>query len=70
MKSDDLEQIKALTKDLTDASTGLAQRMYAEAQATQQGGAQAGTAGAGGDAGGKRADDAVDGEFEEVKDDK
>jgi molecular chaperone DnaK len=68
MKSDDLEQIKALTKDLTDASTGLAQRMYAEAQANQQGGAQAGAAG--GDAGGKRADDAVDAEFEEVKDDK
>ncbi|MGV3591332.1 MAG: molecular chaperone DnaK [Gammaproteobacteria bacterium] len=68
MKSDDLEQIKALTKDLTDASTGLAQRMYSEAQAKQQGGAQAGAAG--GDAGGKRADDAVDAEFEEVKDDK
>jgi molecular chaperone DnaK len=74
MKGDDLEQIKALTKDLTDASTGLAQRMYAEAQAqqggaqAQQGGAQAGAAG--GDAGGKRADDAVDAEFEEVKDDK
>ncbi|MDY6983625.1 MAG: molecular chaperone DnaK, partial [Pseudomonadota bacterium] len=68
MKGDDLEQIKALTKDLTDASTGLAQRMYAEAQAAQQGGAQAGATG--GDAGGKRADDAVDAEFEEVKDDK
>ena len=63
MKSDDLEQIKSLTKDLTEASTGLAQRMYAEAQATQQGGASAGE-------GGKRADDAVDAEFEEVKDDK
>ena len=71
MKSDDLEQIKALTKDLTDASTGLAQRMYAEAQNKQQdGGAQgAGSAGAG-DAGGTRSDDAVDAEFEEVKDDK
>ena len=69
MKSDDLEAIKAKTKDLTEASTGLAQRMYAEAQNAQPGsGAQAGGASAG-DAG-KRSDDAVDAEFEEVKDDK
>jgi molecular chaperone DnaK len=69
VKSDDLEAIKAKTKDLTEASTGLAQRMYAEAQAAQQGGgAQSGGASAG-DAG-KRSDDAVDAEFEEVKDDK
>jgi molecular chaperone DnaK len=72
MKSDDLEQIKSLTKELTEASTGLAQRMYAEAQAKQQGGGAQGGAGStgGSDAGGKRSDDAVDAEFEEVKDDK
>jgi molecular chaperone DnaK len=69
IKTDDLEQIKAKTKELTEASTGLAQRMYAEAQSAQQGGgAQSGGASAG-DAG-KRSDDAVDAEFEEVKDDK
>jgi molecular chaperone DnaK len=69
--SDNLEQIKNLTKELSEASSGLAQRMYAEAQA-QPGGAAGGGAGAGAgaDSGGKRSDDAVDAEFEEVKDDK
>src|SRR5690606_30686762 len=63
IKADNLEDIQARTKDLTDASAPMAQRMYAEAQAAQQGGADAG-------AGGNKADDAVDAEFEEVKDDK
>jgi len=63
LKGDDLEQIKALTKDLTEASSGLAQRMYADAQ-KQGAGAAAGESGA------KRADDAVDAEFEEVKEEK
>ncbi len=70
IKTDDLEKIKALTKDLTEASTGLAQRMYADAQAKQQGGGAQGGASAGGGDAGKRSDDAVDAEFEEVKDDK
>ena len=66
IKSDQLEDIQARTKELTDASTPMAQRMYAEAQAGQQaGGADAGTGGGAGNA-----DDAVDAEFEEVKDDK
>jgi molecular chaperone DnaK len=62
IKTDNLEDIQARTKELTDATAPMAQRMYAEAQAAQQGGAQAG--------GGGKADDAVDAEFEEVKDDK
>ncbi len=65
LKGDDLAEIEARTKDLTEASTGLAQRMYAEAAAAQQGaesGAEAGAA-SGSD------DEAVDAEFEEVKED-
>ena len=68
LKGDDLEQIKTLTKELSDASTPLAQRMYAEAQSAQQGAGAAAGASAG--AGKSKADDAVDAEFEEVKDDK
>jgi molecular chaperone DnaK len=68
IKSDDLAEIEAKTKALTDASGSLAQKMYAE-QAQQAGGAEAGAAGAesadaSDDAGN---DDAVDAEFEEVK---
>ncbi len=66
VKGDDLAEIEAKTKDLTDASTGLAQRMYAEA-AAQEGAAgpeDAAEAEAGG-----AAEDAVDAEFEEVKED-
>lgn len=67
MKTSDLEDIQAKTKDLTDASTDLAQRIYAE----QQGQANTGDA-EGTDAPGSTAsnDDAVDAEFEEVKDEK
>ncbi|WP_066014537.1 molecular chaperone DnaK [Endozoicomonas atrinae] len=66
VKGDDKEEIEAKTKALSEASAGLAQKMYAEAQ-QQQGEAQA-DAGAGQKA--DAADDAVDAEFEEVKDDK
>ncbi len=69
IKGDNLDQINDLTKQLTEASGGLAQRMYADAQA-QGGQGAAGGAGAGADAGGQSSDDAVDAEFEEVKDDK
>jgi len=62
VKGDDVEKIEEATKKLTEASSGLAQKMYA-GQAAQAGAA-------GGDeqsqAGG---DDVVDAEFEEVKDD-
>jgi molecular chaperone DnaK len=62
MKDGDLETIRAKTSALTEATSGLAQKMYAEqaAQAEQTGDqAQAKKAGQG---------DVVDAEFEEVKD--
>ena len=69
LKGDDKDVIEAKTKELTEASSGLAQRLYAEQQA--QGGAEATDAAA--DAGAAEkgsADDAVDAEFEEVDDSK
>ncbi|HAG93059.1 MAG: molecular chaperone DnaK [Pseudomonadales bacterium] len=69
LKGDDKDAIEAKTKELTEASSGLAQRLYAEQQA--QGGAEATDAAA--DAGAAEkgsADDAVDAEFEEVDDSK
>jgi len=67
VKSDDLAEIEAKTKDLTDASTGLAQKLYAEqAQAEGAAGAEAEA----GEAGQSTNEDAVDAEFEEVEEDK
>ncbi|MFC3853878.1 molecular chaperone DnaK [Salinispirillum marinum] len=63
MKGNDKAEIEAKTKALTDASGNLAQKMYADAAAQ-------GEAGANADATDNGADDAVDAEFEEVKDDK
>ena len=45
LKSDDKDDIEAKTKDLTDASTNLAQKLYAEQAAA---GAEAGATDAGG----------------------
>lgn len=69
MKAGEITQIEQRTKELTEASSGLAQKMYAEQQAA---GAGAGAAGAGATDNNATsgADDAVDAEFEEVKDDK
>ena len=65
LKGDDKAEIEAKTQALTEASSGVAQRMYAK-QAEQ---AQAGEAGP--EAADAGADpDAVDAEFEEVKDEK
>lgn len=65
IKAGDIADIEAKTKELTDVSSGLAQKMYAEKQAGAQ------SAGGGADQGGASGnDDAVDAEFEEVKDDK
>lgn len=67
VKTEDKDAIEAATNKLTEASSGLAQKMYAEQQAKAQqqgGGAEGGAGGAGGK------DDVVDAEFEEVKDDK
>jgi len=64
MKGGDIDDIEAKTKELTDVSSSLAEKMYAEKQA--------GDAGATDDASAQSSDndDAVDAEFEEVKDDK
>ena len=62
LKGDDKAGIETKTKDLTDASASLAQKLYAEQQA-QAGAAEADTNS--GDQG--AGDDAVDAEFEEVK---
>lgn len=64
LKSDDKDEIEAKTKDLTDASTNLAQKLYAEQAAA---GAEAGFSEAAGDSAEAGADEAVDAEFEEVK---
>jgi len=67
IKGDDLSEIEAKTKDLTEASTGLAQKMYAEQQAQ----ASEAAADDGSDSAENTAEnDAVDAEFEEVKEDK
>ena len=70
LKGDDKEAIEAKTQALTEASSGLAQKMYAEQAAAgaegapgAEGAAQAEEAQAAG------ADDVVDAEFEEVKED-
>ncbi|MFP8966378.1 molecular chaperone DnaK [Pokkaliibacter sp. CJK22405] len=65
LKGDDKDAITSKTEALTEALSGLAQKMYAEAAAQGEaaGGEQAADAGA-------KQDDAVDAEFEEVKDDK
>ena len=64
IKGDDLTDIEAKTKDLTEASTTLAQKMYAE-QAQSAEGAESGAADD--DPSSSGDEDAVDAEFEEVK---
>ena len=66
LKTSDLEDIEAKTQKLTEVSSSLAQKMYAkQAEAGGAADADAGSTGAASDN-----DDAVDAEFEEVKDDK
>lgn len=66
VKGEDLADIEAKTKALTDASTGLAQKMYEEQQAqANAGGAEAASE----SAGSAENEEAVDAEFEEVKED-
>src|SRR5690554_5070144 len=60
LKGTDKDDIEAKTQKLTEVSSELAQKMYAD-QAEQAGGQE--------DAQSQAADDAVDAEFEEVKDD-
>jgi molecular chaperone DnaK len=58
----DKDDIEAKTQKLTEASSSIAQKMYAEQEQAQQAGGQEGAQADSGD-------DAVDAEFEEVKDD-
>lgn len=73
MKADDKDAIEAKTKELTDASGKMAERLYAQGQPGEgQAGQQAGggAAGAGAQQGQeKQGENVVDAEFEEVKDD-
>lgn len=69
MKSDDKDKIEEKTKALTDASSKMAERLYAQGQAeagTQQ---QPGAGEQQSQGSEKKADNVVDAEFEEVKDD-
>ena len=66
VKSDNKDSIEAATKKLSEASANLAQKLYAEQAAQGQAGAEA----SGGQQGNAGGDDALDAEFEEVKDDK
>lgn len=70
MKGDNKDLIESKTKELTDHSSKMAERLYAKNGAAD--GAAAGAAGAGAEqASENKADDnVVDAEFEEVKDDK
>ena len=65
LKGEDKDDIEAKTNALTEASSSLAQKLYAEQAQAQQAGA--GAEGAA-DAGAGQDDDVVDAEFEEVKD--
>ena len=62
-KTDDKEQIEAAIQVLSEATSGLAQKMYANETAS------AATEGDGDGAGSPETDDVVDAEYEEVKDD-
>ncbi|MBZ9558298.1 MULTISPECIES: molecular chaperone DnaK [unclassified Modicisalibacter] len=65
VKGDDQQEIQTKLDALTEASGGLAQKMYAEqSEAAQQGGAEQADDGAK-----KTEDDVVDAEYEEVNDD-
>ena len=65
VKDDDKEAMEAAANKLSEASSALAQKLYAE-QAAEEGQQAESPEGAAGDAG---ADDVVDAEFEEVKED-
>ncbi len=71
IKGNDKEAIEAKTKTLTEASSKMAERLYAKEGAAESGAADATTgADTGAEAGKAPEDDVVDAEFEEVKDDK
>jgi len=70
IEGDDLAAIKAAQEELTNASHKLAEAMYAKTASQQPGAGTGPQPGAGGDAhtgGGKKDDDVVDADFEDVK---
>jgi molecular chaperone DnaK len=72
MKSDEKDKIEAKTKDLTDASAKMAERLYAQGQQGEQAKAQQPTEGSAGqsqEGADKKSENVVDAEFEEVKHD-
>jgi molecular chaperone DnaK len=70
MKTDNKDEIEAKTKALTDASSKMAERLYAQGQADQASSQQqSGGAEQGAGSEKKSEDNVVDAEFEEVKDD-
>lgn len=69
LKGEDKDDIEAKTKALTDASSKMAERLYAEKGAEAGANPDAADAGAQ-EAGAEANDDVVDAEFEEVKDNK
>ena len=64
MEGENVEEIKRLSDELTQASHKLAETMYAQASQQQQAQAGGGTSGG---SGGQADDDVVDADFEEVK---
>lgn len=71
LKSSDKDLIEAKTKDLTDASAKMAERLYAAQQQQQTAGGQQTEQPHGSAPGGEqKGENVVDAEFEEVKDDK
>jgi len=66
VKGDNKDEIEAKTKTLTEASSKMAERLYAQEGAEAGAASEAGSA----EAGSAKDDDVVDAEFEEVKDDK
>ena len=67
MKSDNKDEIEAKTKDLTDASGKMAERLYAKVKQIRLRSRRSGWSRQGQ---GSKSDNVVDAEFEEVKDDK
>ncbi len=72
LKGNDKDLIEAKTKDLTDASAKMSEKLYASQPGQQPGGEQPQDGGAEQQTGGQKpgGDNVVDAEYEEVKDDK
>ncbi|EKD55342.1 MAG: hypothetical protein ACD_60C00014G0016 [uncultured bacterium] len=69
IKGNDKDLIEAKTKDLTDASSKMAEKLYASQQQPGSGEAAGAQSQSAGEGGAQKGDTVVDAEFEEVKDD-